>query len=103
MSTGMGFAGILMNITRYLTLVMFFSEKNLTEEGKNNSRFKESLVFFSFSSLICLLCIICTLFLYNNNYFLRKLNSNIFSKNKDLESLEITSNLIDNTNEVLYI
>lgn len=103
MSTGMGFAGILMNITRYLTLFLFFSAENSTEKDNEIGRFKESLVFFSFSGLICLMCIITTIYLYGNNYFIRKINSANFSKKNDLENLEITSNLIDETHEVKYL
>jgi hypothetical protein len=75
MSTGQGFAGILMNITRYITLFAFFTDNHSSSEEKKMNKFKESLVFFSFSGFICFLCVICTLYLYRNDYFLRKTSS----------------------------
>jgi hypothetical protein len=75
MSTGQGFAGILMNLTRYITLFAFYTDSHSSSEEKKALKFQESLVFFSFSGLICFLCVICTMYLYKNDYFLRKTSS----------------------------
>lgn len=103
MSTGQGFAGILMNLTRYITLAAFSSDEFSSSEEKKINKFRESLVFFSFSGLICFLCILCTLYLYRNEYFIRKTsNASISSKYskeerdiKDVENIKINSQLLE--------
>jgi len=72
MSTGQGFAGILMNVVRYVTLFCFFSE-DLTDEEMKANKFYESIIFFSFSALVCVSCLLCTFYLYKNEYFQEKL------------------------------
>jgi len=93
MSTGQGFAGILMNVVRYITLFCFFSG-NLTEEEIENNKFYESIIFFSFSALVCVCCLVVTFFLYKNQYFQDKLAGSNEFKNVNSSS-KINSNLID--------
>ena len=93
MSTGQGFAGILMNVVRYITLFAFFSG-DLTDEEIKNNKFYESLIFFSFSALVCVACLAYTFVLYKNEYFQEKLqNSGEF---KDVNpTLKINSQFLD--------
>ena len=98
MSTGQGFAGILMNVTRYVTLTAFYSNKHTSSEDIKINKFRESLVFFSFSAFICFLCVLCTLYLYRNEYFIRK-TSNAGSVTEDAEidsdKIRINTNLLE--------
>jgi len=97
MATGQGFAGILMNVTRYITLVAFSSGKNSSDEEIKKNKFDESLVFFSFSGFVCFLCVICIISLYRNKYFMRKMNAiDAEGEEKDLEKIQINSNLLEN-------
>lgn len=99
MSTGQGFAGILMNLTRYVTLFAFYSDDNSSSAQKKSNKFDESLVFFSFSGLICFLCVICTLYLYRNDYFLRKTSSVSGSYNddeKEYDRVKLNKKLLEN-------
>lgn len=93
MSTGQGFAGILMNVVRYITLFAFFSG-DLTDEEIKNYKFYESLIFFSFSALVCVACLVYTYVLYKNEYFQEKLqNSGEF---KDVNpTLKINTQFLD--------
>lgn len=102
-ATGQGFAGILMNITRYITLFAFSTENNATNEEIKLSRFKESLLFFSFSGFICLLCVFCIIFLFKNQYFLKRFyafNSEI--DEKDLEKAKINTYLLNKNEESVF-
>ena len=100
MSTGQGFAGILMNFTRYITLFAFFSGEHTSSEQNKINKFRESLVFFSFSGFICFLCVISTIYLYRNEYFIRKTSSVSASDTKDLDKIRINSNLLEKAAEV---
>lgn len=80
MITGQGFAGILMNIVRYITLFAFFSG-DLSDEQTKNNKFYESLIFFSFSALVCVACLVYTFVLYKNEYFQEKLQNSGEFKN----------------------
>ena len=93
MSTGQGFAGILMNIVRYITLFAFFHGDNTAEELKSK-KFYESIIFFSFSALVCIACLVSTFFLYKNKFFREKLrNSGEF---KDVDPLlKINTEIMD--------
>lgn len=102
MSTGQGFAGILMNLTRYITLLAFTSASDASPEEDRTNKFRESLVFFSFSGFICFLCVICTMYLYRNEYFIRKTSSASISnvsniEDKDFEKIKINSDLLEVT------
>lgn len=88
MSTGQGFAGILMNLVRYVTLFSFFSGEKTPEEIAN-SKFYESIIFFSFSAIVCVACLVTCFFLYKNEYFYLKLqNSGEFD---DVDSQALSS------------
>jgi len=96
LSTGHGFAGILMNIIRYITLLGFFSRELSVEEFKSN-KFYESIIFFSFSALVCFFCLLSAFYLYKNEYFQIKLRkSGEFSN--DIPDMKINSN-VDDENE----
>lgn len=103
MATGQGVAGILMNITRYITLICFSSNSTSTEEEIKMNKFKESLVFFSFSGFICFLCVLCIIYLYNNSYFQRRYQA-FMSENeeKDLEKMKINDHLLENDQENVF-
>lgn len=97
MSTGQGFAGILMNVVRYITLFAFFSG-DLTDEQIKQNQFYESLIFFSFSALVCVACLLWTFILYKNEYFQEKLsNSGEFPKVN--ASLKINTQFLDETDK----
>ena len=93
MSTGQGFAGILMNVVRYITLFCFFSG-DLTPEQTKENKFYESLIFFSFSALVCVACLISTFFLYKNEYFQEKL-ANTSEFKDSIQSLKINTHFLD--------
>ena len=101
MSTGQGFAGIIMNIVRYITLFSFFSTKSEGDELRNK-KFLESIIFFSFSVLVCVACTICTYVIFNNEYFKFKLrNSGEFPDNISSITTETNVGLDEkNNNEV---
>lgn len=95
MSTGQGFAGILMNVVRYITLFSFFSG-DLTDEQIKNNKFYESLIFFSFSALVCVACLIYTFVIYKNEYFQEKLQ-NTREFNDVHPALKINTQFLDET------
>ena len=81
MSTGQGIAGILMNVIKYITLLSLssFSEKDQNIYG--------TLIFFSISAVIMLVCLIFVVLAYKNKYFLSIL-SNTDEKPQDLVSID---------------
>ncbi len=64
LSTGQGIAGILMNIIRYIFIIIF--GVNSKDE---DAIIKSAIGFFSFSALIILVCMVFTGHLYKNRYF----------------------------------
>jgi len=102
-STGQGFAGIIMNATRYIILASFGSES-----GTQTNIILGSLIFFGISALILVLCIIFLLLVYKNPYFkLHMKNSGEFSQeiSPELEPLndEKVNNVDDVSTNVLII
>ena len=81
LSLGIGIAGILINLVRYITLFSFFGLHSRIVDIKKK-QFYETLIFFSFSFLICFICFICTFILFDDEYFIYKLrNSGEFFEN----------------------
>lgn len=90
MSTGQAFAGILMNLVRYITLLIFFNRKLPNEIGTKEYKFYESLIFFSFSTLVYVACLIRLCFLYQNKYFREQLETT--EEFEDHEKLDKNNN-----------
>lgn len=69
LSTGQGVAGILMNVIKYITLV------SLTSFDKREQNILGTLIFFSISAVIMLICFIFVILAYKNKYFIEILRS----------------------------
>ncbi len=68
LSLGQGLAGILMNVLKYLTLIFLpVKEGDPNEEKMINLG---TLVFFSVSGLVMIICFIFLVIAYNNEYFI---------------------------------
>jgi len=91
-TTGQGFAVILINVTRYITLFTFSLGENSSNPQIKKNKFFESLKFFTFFGFICFLFVICIISLYRNKYFIKKRNAFYVDREKnDLEKIEINS------------
>ena len=88
MSSGQGIAGILMNCIQYLVLFFIgdFDVKN-SEEKNDNIGKKGSLIFFSISVLIILICLGFFIKVYQNRYFKKQLQSSGEFSITNIESL----------------
>ena len=88
MSSGQGIAGILMNCIQYL--VLFFIgdlNDNNTKEKNDDISKKGSLIFFSISVIIILICLGFFIKIYQNRYFKKQLQSSGEFSITNIESL----------------
>lgn len=84
MTTGNSISGIFMNIVRYITIYIYYSPN----EEEKDKQFFETLIYYSISTLICIISLIFTFIVYNDEYFKSK-----FKQSGELE-LELPSHKI---------
>ena len=66
-STGQGIAGLLLNATRYLILI------SVGSDSTRRTNVIGTLIFFGFSVLILIVCLICVFLVYQNPFFRQKM------------------------------
>jgi hypothetical protein len=93
-TTGISFSGIFMNIIRYLILYLFYSPNETKEK-----EFIESLLYYSVSTFVCLICLILIFIIYKNEYFISKLKYTNEINNKNNKNNNNNNNN-DDTNDI---
>lgn len=74
LSTGQGFAGIILNIIKYIILPTVPIDDDLSDEDKEKKETIRGVIFFSISAVILLSCLICFTLSLKTEYFYYYLN-----------------------------